>query len=130
MFKKIFEHFTNKDEMRRIDTEFYPDPVSSRNKDDFPARTRGLIFNEIEKCTGCGDCVSVCPTQCIQLQSEPLRQSKKVWVTQFDIDFSNCIFCGKCVEVCDPESLSQTKEIQPAVFHAKDLVMGFGRGDL
>lgn len=130
MIKKLIRHLINSDEMRRIDTEFYPDPVSSRNKDDFPARTRGLIFNEIEKCTGCGDCVRVCPTKCIQLEAEPIPDSKKTWVKVYDVDFSNCIFCGKCVEVCDPQSLTQTKEIQPAVYSPKDLIMGFGRGKL
>ncbi len=130
MFKHIFNHFFNREDIRRIDTEFYPDPVSSRSKDDFPARARGLIFNEIEKCTGCGDCIKVCPTACILLEAEPIQQSKKMRVNVFDIDFANCIFCGRCVEVCDPQSLIQTKEIQPAVFEAKDLMMGFGRGKL
>ena len=48
MFKKVLSHFFNRDQIRKIDTEYYPDPVSSRGKDDFPARARGLLFNEIE----------------------------------------------------------------------------------
>ena len=121
-------HIFNHEEQRRIDTEFYPDPVSSRGKDDFPAKARGLIFNEIEKCTGCGDCVAACPTQCIDLQTEKNEKNGKLRVNLFDIDFANCIFCGACVKVCDPESLVQTKEVQPAVYETKDLVMSFGRG--
>lgn len=130
MLAKMLHHFFNRNEIRKIDTEFYPDPVSSRNKDDFPARTRGMIFNEIEKCTGCKECIQVCPTKCIQLEAQPIPDSKKTWVTKFEVDFSNCIFCGKCVEICDPKSLTQTKEIQPAVYSPSDLMMDFGRGKL
>jgi formate hydrogenlyase subunit 6/NADH:ubiquinone oxidoreductase subunit I len=130
VFRKILDHFLNKDEQRRIDTEFYPDPVSSRGKDDFPAKARGLVFNEIERCTGCGECVKVCPTQCIELTTEANEKNEKLRVITFNIDFSNCIFCGLCVDHCDPQSLSQTKEVQPAVFNPKDLIMSFGRGKL
>ena len=130
MFKKILDHFFNRNEIRKIDTEFYPDPVSSRGKDDFPARARGLIFNEIEKCTGCGDCAKVCPATCISLESQKNERTHRAWVSKFDIDFSKCIFCGLCVEVCEPESLIQTKEVQAAVFDPKDLITSFGRGHL
>jgi NADH-quinone oxidoreductase subunit I len=130
VFKKVMEHFLNRGEIRKVDTEFYPDPVSSRGKDDFPARARGLVFNEIEKCTGCGDCVSVCPTDCIELTVELNQRNSRPWVSIYNIDFSKCIFCGLCVEVCEPNSLTQTKEVQAAVFDPKDLIMNFGRGDL
>jgi len=130
VFKRVIEHFFNIRETRKVDTEFYPDPVSSRGKDDFPARARGLVFNEVEKCTGCGDCVKVCPTSCITVESRPNQRSTRPWVSRFDIDFSNCAFCGLCVEVCEPNSLVQTKEVQAAVFEIRDLVSAFGRGDL
>ncbi|MBU6153064.1 MAG: 4Fe-4S dicluster domain-containing protein [Bdellovibrionales bacterium] len=113
-----------------MDTEFYPDPVSSRGKDDFPARARGLVFNEIDKCTGCGDCARACPTSCIEVDSHIKERNNRPWVSKFDIDFSNCVFCGLCVDVCEPNSLIQTKEVQAAVFDKKDLKMSFGRGEL
>ena len=130
MFKKVIDHFLNRNEIRKIDTEFYPDPVSSRGKDDFPARSRGLVFNEIEKCNGCGECVKTCPTNCIEVKSEINQRNNRTWVSKFDIDFAKCIFCGLCVEVCEPNSLQQTKEIQASVFDPKDLKMSFGRGEL
>ena len=130
MFKKILDHFLNKNEIRKIDTELYPDPVSSRGKDDFPARARGLLFNEIEKCTGCAECQKICPTQCIEVESEKNERNNRAWISKYEIDFSNCIFCGLCVEVCEPKSLVQTKEVQAAVFNPKDLKMSFGRGKL
>jgi NADH-quinone oxidoreductase subunit I len=130
MFKEVLAHFFNKNEIRKTDTEFYPDPVSSRGKDDFPARARGLIFNEIEKCTGCGDCQKVCPANCIIVESKKNERNNRAWVSKFEIDFSKCIFCGLCVEICEPNSLVQTKEVQAAVFDPKDLKMSFGRGNL
>ena len=130
MLKKVLEHFSNKNEIRKIDTEFYPDPVSSRGKDDFPARARGLVFNEVEKCTGCGDCVKICPVTCISVDVQDHPRTQRPWVSKFEIDFSKCVFCGLCVEVCEPNSLTQTKEIQAAVFDTEDLKMNFGRGKL
>jgi len=130
VIKRILEHFFNIKETRKVDTEFYPDPVSSRGKDDFPARARGLIFNEIEKCTACGDCVNICPTHCIEVESRTISRNNRAWVSKFDIDFSSCIFCGLCVDVCEPNSLVQTKEVQAAVFDVKDYKMSFGRGSL
>ena len=130
MVRRILEHFFNVRGTRKVDTEFYPDPVSSRGKDDFPARARGLVFNEIEKCTGCGDCAKACPTKCIEVDSQIKERNQRPWVSRFDIDFSNCIFCGLCIDVCEPNSLIQTKEVQAAVFDKKDLKMSFGRGTL
>ncbi len=130
MLKRVLDHFFNIDETRKVDTEFYPDPVSSRGKDDFPARARGLVFNEIEKCTGCGDCVKVCPTACIEVEASINQRNSRPWVSKFEIDFSNCVFCGLCVDVCEPNSLVQTKEVQAAVFEKEDLKTSFGRGAL
>ncbi|NDF14144.1 4Fe-4S dicluster domain-containing protein [bacterium] len=130
MFRKVIEHFLNVRETRKVDTEYYPDPVSSRGKDDFPARARGLVFNEIEKCTACGECVKVCPTRCIRVEARINERNNRAWVSRFEVDFSNCVFCGLCVDVCEPNSLVQTKEVQAAVFDRADLVTNFGRGEL
>lgn len=130
MLKEVLKHIRNIDEVRKIDTEFYPDPVSSRSKDDLPARSRGLLFNEIEKCTGCGDCQKVCPTQCIDVESVSNPKNNRAWVSKFEINYGNCIFCGLCVEACEPNSLQQTKEFQPAVTDLKGLITDFGRGQL
>ena len=130
MFQRVLEHFFNIRGTRKVDTEFYPDPVSSRGKDDFPARSRGLVFNEIDKCTGCGDCAKICPTKCIEVEAQIKERNNRAWVSKFDIDFSNCVFCGLCVDICEPNSLVQTKEVQAAVFDKKDLKMSFGRGAL
>ncbi len=115
-------------ELRKEITEQYPDPVSSKTEDDLPARTRGLLMNEIERCTGCGDCVKVCPVTCIHLETEPGPDIGKRWVSLFDIDFGKCIFCGICSSVCIPRSLTHTKAFEASNLDRSPLVVSFGRG--
>jgi formate hydrogenlyase subunit 6/NADH:ubiquinone oxidoreductase subunit I len=115
-------------ELRKEITEQYPDPISSRTADDLPPRTRGLLFNDIERCTGCKECEHVCPVSCITVESEPEANPAKIWVSVFDVDVSRCIFCGLCVEACQPGSLMHTKQYEGAVYALPDLVASFGRG--
>jgi formate hydrogenlyase subunit 6/NADH:ubiquinone oxidoreductase subunit I len=110
--------------------EQYPDPISSKTEDDLPPRTRGLLFNDIDRCTGCRECELVCPTSCITVETQAGAEASKVWVSKFDIDFSSCIFCGVCVEVCQPVSLVHTKKYDAATLHTADMIASFGRGDV
>jgi formate hydrogenlyase subunit 6/NADH:ubiquinone oxidoreductase subunit I len=111
-------------------TEQYPDPISSRTADDLPSRSRGLLYNDIERCTGCKECERVCPTHCILVETEPGADKAKIWVTTFDVDFSKCIFCGLCVEVCAPQSLVHTKQYEGAVYRLSSMISQFGRGSV
>jgi len=115
-------------DLKKEVTEQYPDPVSSRDADELPPRTRGLLFNDIERCTGCRECTAVCPVQCITVETEPSASPNKVWVSVFDIDFSRCIFCGLCVEACSPQSLVHTRNYERSVTKPSELVASFGRG--
>jgi formate hydrogenlyase subunit 6/NADH:ubiquinone oxidoreductase subunit I len=115
-------------EYRKEITEQYPDPISSRTPDDLPPRTRGLLFNDIDRCSGCKECEKVCPTQCIRVETEPGADASKIWVSVFDIDFARCIFCGLCVEACQPQSLVHTRQYEGSVYSLTDLVASFGRG--
>jgi formate hydrogenlyase subunit 6/NADH:ubiquinone oxidoreductase subunit I len=117
-------------EHRKEITEQYPDPISSKTVDDLPPRSRGLLYNDINRCTGCKECEKTCPTQCIRVETEPGSDESKTWVSVFDIDFSKCIFCGLCVEVCQPMSLIHTKQYEGSVYEPTDLVAHFGRGSV
>lgn len=115
-------------DLRKEITEQYPDPVSSKTADDLPPRSRGILANDIEKCTGCGDCILVCPTNCITIQNEKGPDPDKTWVAVYDIDFSRCMFCGLCAEACIPQSLGHTKQFEGSVYEVNELVASFGRG--
>ncbi len=121
-------YFFSTGEFRKEITEQYPDPISSKTPDDLPPRTRGLLFNDIDRCTGCKECEKTCPTQCIRVSTEPGADEAKIWVSVFDIDFSKCVFCGLCTEVCHPKSLVHTRKYEGAVISPSDLVARFGRG--
>jgi formate hydrogenlyase subunit 6/NADH:ubiquinone oxidoreductase subunit I len=115
-------------EYRKEVTEQYPDPISSKTADDLPPRSRGLLYNDIDRCTGCRECEKVCPAKCIRIENEPGSDPSKIWVAVFDIDFARCIFCGLCVDICAPASLVHTRQYEGAVYEATDLVKSYGRG--
>ena len=47
-----------------------------------------------EKCTGCGECVEVCPVEAI------IIENTKAVISE------DCIECGVCVENCTQEAIS------------------------
>jgi NAD(P)H-quinone oxidoreductase subunit I len=125
---ELLKHFWGIGESHKKVTEQYPDPVSSRTEDDLPSRTRGILVNDIEKCTACGDCRKICPTQCIRIETLPSGDIGRPLISVFDIDLGRCLFCGLCVETCHPNSLTHTKRFEGAVYQSKDLVLRYGKG--
>jgi len=115
-------------EMRREVTEQYPDPISSRGPEDLPLRFRGKLQNDINKCTGCRDCQTVCPVDCIYVEVEPGPAPIHTWVSVFDIDNARCVQCGLCVEVCEPTSLTHSREFELATRKVEHALAKFGRG--
>ena len=124
----VFPYFFGIGELRKEITEQYPDPVSSRTENDLPQNSRGFIFNNIDRCTGCKDCEKICPTKCIYVENEFGPDPTKIWVSVFNIDFSQCVFCGLCVKVCQPVALVQTRQFEGAVYNLAGLKGEFGRG--
>jgi ferredoxin len=48
------------------------------------------------RCTGCGDCVAVCPTACLEMRGQ------NPWLPR-PLD---CVGCGVCVAVCLDDALT------------------------
>ena len=56
------------------------------------------IYIDPNACTGCEDCVDVCPVDCIEGKSGFIHM----------IDSFECTKCGKCIAACDEDAIIQT----------------------
>ena len=56
--------------------------------------TGGWLVADQGRCTGCGDCLQVCPTTAIRIIDR-----KAV------IDPAACLECGRCVEACPKDAI-------------------------
>tara|TARA_Y100000590_G_scaffold462788_1_gene627829 strand:+ start:2505 stop:3044 length:540 start_codon:yes stop_codon:yes gene_type:complete len=125
---ELYQYLIGKGQSRKQITERYPDPISSKTVADLPAKSRGVLENDIEQCTGCLKCLEICPTGCFEIESEEGPTQNKTWVSIFNIDHSLCIQCELCVHVCQPRSLRFTKKFETSVLDRSQLVMRFGKG--
>ncbi|MDA8085227.1 MAG: 4Fe-4S binding protein [Nitrospiraceae bacterium] len=48
-----------------------------------------------DKCTGCGDCIKVCPAGCFKMSGEKSEPYRSAY----------CINCGACLEVCKADAI-------------------------
>lgn len=86
-------------------------------KETFP-RFRGTLTVEKDKCTGCGLCKMVCPSDAIKLG----KKYKKIKVGKVvhshlihpikSIDMGKCMRCGLCVDICPVKIISFTSEFE------------------
>jgi ferredoxin len=60
-----------------------------------PASTGLIAFVAADKCTGCGRCISVCPTSAIFIDNAIAR-----------IEQTRCSGCGQCVGVCPQKAIA------------------------
>ncbi len=75
-------------------------------------------YLDYKKCTGCGLCVSVCPSlNALNIDN----QSKKL----VSLDVSRCAFCGACAEICPNGALNMTKEYKLATNDKKALLLEY-----
>lgn len=61
------------------------------------------IYIDPKLCTGCGECIDICPEDCIEGKVNFIHM----------IDDFDCTKCGKCIEVCEEEAIIRTSERAP-----------------
>ena len=95
-------------------------------KDKIPLGSRGLLFNDVEDCISCLQCVIACPVDCITIEAEKRPRElepnltkggikKTLDLSKFDIDMSLCCYCGLCSAACPTDCLYHTKEYEYSV---------------
>lgn len=62
-----------------------------------PARFRGQLEVQDQRCRECMKCADICPTGAIKLRKNKLM-----------VENDSCIFCGRCVEFCQKGGLQHT----------------------
>lgn len=71
-------------------------------------RFRGVHYikavNEVENCTACMLCPTVCPAECIHIVAGE-RSDKEKYPVKFEIDILRCCFCGMCEEACPKDAI-------------------------
>ncbi len=70
------------------------------------------------RCTACGICVQVCPTQCIWIKraTDPETGKPKGEPSEFHIDVSVCMSCGMCAEFCPFDAIKMGHDYELADF--------------
>ena len=69
--------------------------------------TQPPVFIDSARCTGCGTCIHVCPSDIISLKNRKARAAP-------DTDAARCLVCGHCMAVC-PESAIDIPALDPGL---------------
>ncbi|NLD01915.1 MAG: 4Fe-4S binding protein [Clostridiales bacterium] len=69
---------------------------------------KGLVTFNLDRCKGCGLCVSVCPKQILRID-ESITNIKGYHPSSI-IDQDQCIACGNCARIC-PDSVITVRRI-------------------
>jgi formate hydrogenlyase subunit 6/NADH:ubiquinone oxidoreductase subunit I len=71
-----------------------------------PARLRGQVRYNAEKCTGCMLCVKDCPANAIEIIA--IDKPNKRFIMRYHMD--RCTYCAQCVEDCRFDCIEMSHE--------------------
>jgi NADH-quinone oxidoreductase subunit I len=82
-----------------------------------------LVYEEedgkkVPRCTACGICTKVCPTQCIWITRAEDPETGKPMKTpaEFTIDIDLCMNCGYCAEYCPFDAIKMDHDYEQATY--------------
>ncbi len=90
-------------------------------------------FIDEDACTGCGDCILICPVEVYNRFDAGIGVRKAVYKPHSqavpDIvvkDPEHCIECGLCYDVCGPDAILREDKEQKFTLHASSIVITTG----
>lgn len=82
-----------------------------------------LVYDEVDgenvtRCTACGICAKVCPSQCIWIERAEDPETGKPLKTpaEFAIDIDLCMNCGYCAEYCPFDAIKMDHDYELATY--------------
>ena len=95
-----------------------------RERRPLPERYRNLPFFVIDaeterlRCTACGVCAQICPTQCLWIERarDPETGRPRRYPVTYYVDVSLCMSCGYCAEFCPFDAIKMDQEYELASF--------------
>ncbi|HEX7392462.1 MAG TPA: 4Fe-4S binding protein [Thermoplasmata archaeon] len=89
---------------------------------DLPPTYRGKHTLDFNRCIGCGNCIQICPNDCMWM--EKLEDPELGKIERPGVDMGRCLFCGLCVEVCPTVAIHHTVEFELADYKRDKLRYG------
>lgn len=90
-------------------------------------------FIDEDACTGCGDCILICPVEVYNRFDAGIGVRKAIYKPHSqavpDIvvkDPEHCIECGLCYDVCGPDAILREDKEQKFTLHASSIVITTG----
>src|SRR4030042_1214249 len=73
---------------------------------DLPPTYRGKHTLDFNRCIGCGNCIQICPNDCMWM--EKLEDPELGKIERPGVDMGRGLFCGRWVEVCPTAAIHET----------------------
>jgi ferredoxin-type protein NapG len=106
---------------RRVELKLWLRPPGAKPEKEF-----------LDSCSRCGDCVRICPAQCIRIDVAGVRGNGAPFI---DVDAMPCVLCDglKCTHVCPTGALSPVEDVThvdmgTAVWHEDLCLRSRGEG--